>query len=599
MCGFFGVYGRSRGSYSEDKLVTALGTLKHRGPDKTHIWSNENLFLGHHRLIVEGGPESGKQPIVDGDRALAYNGEIYDFDVHTSTTSYSEKKSDSDKLFDLLSKYDVGDVLPKITGMFAFAYADIKKGQLLLVRDRLGEKPLFYSIQRGNIIFASEPKAILDLVPHSKKLDINSLRETLLFGRQYAGRSMYSDIKELRPGSLLTFDLHSGQYVLQQYWSPSSLNYLKFKCRQDFLNNFSETFSRVVGQVCSSDSRLGFYASGGMDSNSLLSEYSILQRESNSRSNFEIFFSDGYDPEYSEKKLLLENIKFIKAKSNINHSVSVSILNQETYLKNFRTLSYYFDEPIMFHLSCQLNSLAELARLQGIKVLVAGEGADEILYGYERFFRSREIAKKIENTELVDLLALGGGKCDAPLIMKMLKTDEDDFDFYRESDVWKMAESLIVEHGFDKAQLLFSQQFRLLGLTRRIDATTSAAGIESRCPFLDRRLVELCNSVDPQWLYDNDEKKSKVPLRTAMADKVCSSILIGKKMGSTSDVIQWLRSDQLFLDVIGAQILKSEPLIDLLDMNYVKKILSDHRVQNADYSALIFKLFSLAEWLKH
>ena len=273
MCGLVGY----SGNFQKDDLISGVAKLNHRGPDDNGIFiDNKNdVGLGHTRLSIQDLSALGHQPMLseDGNIALVFNGEIYNFkELKKDLINKGYKfKSGSDTEVILNLYIDMGlEMLDKLNGIFAFAFYDLRTGEIFLARDRLGIKPLYYSNLEDGFIFASEIKALIDFLPDKKKVDLSSLNKYLSFLWCPGEGTPLENVKKLLPGEALL--IHNGNIKEQWTWFklPIFRNVKASLSKNEAINKTKLLLNQAVNRQLISDVPVGAFLSGGLDSSSIV-----------------------------------------------------------------------------------------------------------------------------------------------------------------------------------------------------------------------------------------------------------------------------------------------------------------------------------------
>ena len=349
MCGFFGIVGQ----YDKERALRALRTLRHRGPDAEGVYEEPGFFLGHQRLYILD--KSAHQPLHDG-AVLAFNGEIYNYkDFHPT--------SDTKAILQAYKRYG-RNFLKHIEGMYALVLWD--GGRLLLARDPFGKKPLYYAKKDKVFIFASEIKAILAYVGGAK-LNQKALSGYLSFGALPNEETFYEDIYKLKPGEVIAFDGQRSSTFLPE--PPPQGGDLETLILQS-------VHKRLQG-----DFEVAALLSGGVDS-SLVS--AIAKKEQGRLATFSIGYKEGRYSELPYARMVAEHI------GSEHHEV---IFGKEDFFATLHSALEHFDEPIGDSASLPLWFLMQEVQRQGFRVVLSGEGGDEIFLGYRQYFEMADLLK--------------------------------------------------------------------------------------------------------------------------------------------------------------------------------------------------------------
>ena len=533
MCGIAGIIGSSA---NIDTVTAMTDRLRHRGPDGAGIWSAPGVVLGHRRLSILDLSHAADEPMVFGEHVLTYNGEIYNHQaLRAELPGPWRSTGDTEVLLHLLARYGKS-CLPKTVGMFAFASWDAGARRLLLARDRLGIKPLYYQLLPDGIAFASELKALLVL--GTPQVDAGALRDYLFHGYVPAPKTIFRGISKLPAGHTLTWE--SGRVSIERYWEPSAE--LGSRTPDDTVELLDELLRTVVPAHMLSDVPVGVFLSGGIDS-SLTTYYLDHPRT----------FSLGFD---ARDRSELEAAR--RAAAHF-HTVHTDMLAPAAdFEQALETIPSIFDEPFADSAAWSNYLIAEFARRE-VTVALSGEGGDEVFCGYPRYWSRVGARSNVLNRALAWALpplgrlatsmqrqayvglpayaaALGG--MTAAQIEDLLDPSwrESDYDylwFYRRfwrEDLAPLARLRWLDLHTDLAE----------GLLTKVDRTSMAHSLEVRPPLLDHRLVEFMLSVDPALLVDERGRRGKLLVRRLMQPRLPPGHLSRPKSGFGLPVHRWL-----------------------------------------------------------
>ena len=534
MCGIAGIIG-SRASVETARSMSQR--LRHRGPDGDGAWSEPGVALAHRRLAILDLSEGGHQPMVHGSQVLTYNGEIYNHEqLRVGLTGPWQSSGDTEVLVHLLEEQG-NACLDRLIGMFAFAAWNTRAQRLLLVRDRLGIKPLYYQILPDGIAFASELKALLVL--GKPEIDRSAVRDFLFHGYVPAPKTIYRGIAKLPAGHTLTWE--QGRISIERYWNPSTT--LVARGGGDTLQELDDLLREVVPAHTLSDVPVGVFLSGGMDS--ALTAYYL-----NTPRTYTLGFDLGKRSETEAARRAAEHLH------TLHLEMTAPLADFEEALERIPGL---FDEPFGDSAAWSNYLIARFARRE-VTVALSGEGGDEIFCGYPRYWSRVGARSTLLNRSLARYLpplsrlassmqrrayvglpayaaALGG--LTALQIDSLLAKDwrEPDYDylwFYRRhwrEDLGPLAQLRWLDLNTDLAE----------GLLTKVDRTSMAHSLEVRPPLLDHRLVEFMLTVDPQLLVDQPRHRGKLLVRQLMEPRLPPGHLTQPKSGFGLPVHGWLR----------------------------------------------------------
>ena len=544
MCGIFGCITIKGKKPDQKKLINAINSLKHRGPDDFGISIFDNLILGHRRLsIIDLTSQAAKQPVVSSNSLLSYNGMIYNFKEikkNLSENSIFLGNSDTEVLAKCLDQFGLTKTLNKIDGMFAFAWFCKKKRELYLVRDPMGEKPLYWAKIQDKVYFSSEMKSFFEIEEFTKKPNLNFIDEYLYTAKISGSNTIYSNIKEVEPGQIITISSRSGSITSRNYFNLENTfnSDNKFSNKLDRLNLYMEEsiFSRTI-----SDVPLGAMLSGGLDSSLILG----YMMKSENIDNINCYHSNVKNRKHSEfnDALLVKNFLTKKYKKKIKLESRVNTFSK--YIDLLLNVTKSFDEPVHFFNSPDLLNMVNLASKDGVKVLLSGEGSDELFFGYDQFINTFNILKQSKSKKSsIEQMYFGGGKHSIDCIKKICAPIKQE---YKMSASWLWLEKNINKHSSENLISMFSQKFRMQMLLQRQDRVVMMCGLEIRVPFLSKKIVQFANSLKLKDKYSNDYNTTKLILKLIAKKKslLPKKIIKNKKIGFNSDMKDWLRQNKM------------------------------------------------------
>lgn len=471
MCGILGVFGPKYGQGS-----IALEKLSHRGPNNTDYWVENNVFLGHKRLSIIDLNERSNQPFFYKDFILIYNGEIYNYrELIIEHSLNVDTKSDTEVLVRMFEKYGE-KCLTYFNGMFAFLLYNKVTKSIFVARDRLGIKPLYYYNKNGNIIFASELTAIVELVK-SKQSEF-SIRQYKKLRTCVNNTTIYEDIFQF-PAAHYSFDLSE----IKRYWDVD-VSFKPYPDDDELLNLLESS----VNYRKISDVAVGCYLSGGLDS-------TILTYLSQPDYTWSVGFKELNEFKWSE--MVSEKLGTLHSQTNVD-------------LKQFyETLDWMIEkrrEPLSVPNEVLIYLMTSFAKEKNT-VILSGEGADELFFGYDRIFTWARNAKILLIEEFDEKYCYGENEDDEVIEFALSNSKGDTV--------------------LEKINYYFFTN-HIQGLLRRLDNATMLCGVEGRVPFLDHRLVDRIAGCSFEWKMG---KSFKEPLKRIFADKIPKEIINRKKVG--------------------------------------------------------------------
>lgn len=609
MCGINGIYHLHPQKKVDEHVLTKMrDTLEHRGPDDKGLYINQNIGLAHRRLSILDTSVGGHQPFRsdDGRYSMVYNGEIYNFKSfypELKTNGFSIKtSSDTEVLLKLFELYGL-QMLPKLNGMFAIAIWDNHLKKLTLIRDRMGVKPLYYSFFNDTVYFASEQKALF-VAGVPLKLDQDGLEE-YVFNRFVAGaNTLYQNVHKVLPGHVLTFE-EGGKTTANRWWNLKSEieNQSPIKNPEEW---FTNTFDDAVKLRMVSDVPVGVMLSGGLDSSSILA--SLHHQGFKDIQTFNIGFKE---KEHNESHLA----KAFAAQ--LEYGFHSRQLEDQNLYDQMIQATYYQDEPLMHLSEPHLLAVSQMAKPK-VKVLLSGEGADELMGGYVRYKalqyptilqsississfdvfsknqRYDKLARYSKIEKKSDLILFNGSNIYPDDIADTYGITNQPKNEYRKL-IYKEAKALY-PGNLRRQALYFDQHTYLCSLLDRNDRCTMGASIECREPFLDPRLIVGLGTLDDKWLFTG--KKWKYILKKSMQQRLPNSILNFKKVGLSAPWGDYITKSPAFKEELQ-EFSKS----DLFQMPYFENIKIEKLVRqlengNNNMTPYIMPLFMMHIWMK-
>lgn len=612
MCGIAGIVTRaSEEPVDRAALQTMLSVSQHRGPDDSDLTIGQGFGLAACRLSIVG-LNNGRQPISneDGSLVLVCNGEIYN---HLELREELERKghrfrTDSDVEVVLHAfEEEPSGFWHRLRGMFAFALWDGRGRQLLLGRDRLGIKPLHYALTPNALVFGSEQKTVLASQLFQPELDPEALNECFSFGYSRAPRTLIKQVRALLPGHWLSYS--QGQVKTGCYWDlsfPHRSSYRTDWRRLQWAEALKEQLQETVHLHLRSEVEVGAWLSPGIDSSVVTSLMSKMVE--GQVPTFSLGFQDRGTDELSQAKLLDEYPQFCLQ----GHRRQF----QPKHLESLPRAIWNREQPSSLGVGVSRSLLSELAASK-VKVVLTGEGADEILGGYpwyrahkffgpvcsllpavlknylgERLIRqgrwsgAGRILQSPPGMNLTRFLAMTGRPGPSSLLAPHLQSNQEPEELATPTDFreWHPMAQL---HYFDIKTRMSNV------IVPTLDLFTMAHSLEARVPFLDHHLVEFCCSIPP-WIKMPGFREKAV-LRQAMKGQLPASILGRRKRGLTAPTKRWLDAPRpdFVNSYLNPQRLRTT---GLFQSKAVERLLAEHDLGRADHSRLLMLVLTTEIW---
>ena len=624
MCGIFGwvSFDVELCDNNLEMARKSVQSMEHRGPDNQGEWISSKVFMGHRRLSIIDLSEDANQPFVsvDGKHILSFNGAIYNY-VELRETLKSQGvvfKTDSDTET-MLAALEVwgDDALLKFDGMFAAAWHDTAKNRHVLMRDPLGQKPLYYSIYEGGVVYASELRALLALPDFHWTIDKSAFRRYLMQGYYALEDTPVVGIKKLLPGHFL--EIKSNAIQCKRYWDSVPGEDILDIGDEEALEEFDQLFQNSCQQAMRADVPYGVLLSGGVDSSLVLQYCKDINPEIRS-------FSVGMsDPEFDESEKAEVVSKFLNVSDR--HSF---LLTDEGVLSAIEGLLQNMDEPHGDPGFVNSYFLAQACRPH-LTVAIGGDGSDELFAGYTPFVGLvgvpvLRILPKFWVSLLKGLIKLipatdgylglrfkldaylGGFPSDDeqrfPLWLSSMEPENLDRLCSPISDgvlsrgqIFKFIKKLLVPSMRKTLQEKFLYFYQKVFLPEFIcmhtDRATMQYSLEARSPFLSRPLIEFANRLPQRMRIRFGERKWL--LKEIMRRRGYPKIIIKqKKQGFTFPVARWLKTT--LRDELNQACNDTERLDDFINMAELKKLRDEHLSGRQNHYRILFNVIVFRRW---
>jgi asparagine synthase (glutamine-hydrolysing) len=619
MCGIVGELNfDSERPVQTERLQWMCRLLEHRGPDDEGIFVDRNFGMGMRRLSIID-LETGKQPVHNEDKSVwvVFNGEIYNYLelrqqlIDKGHDFYS--RTDTEVIVHLYEERGV-DLVSELRGMFGLSLWDRKQRILLLARDRVGIKPVFYRLDTTGLTYASELKALLG--PEcSREINIQALHDFLSYNYIPGPNTVFAGIYKLPAGHRLV--CRDGRVSVDEYWDVRPRAERKVPATEEELSaNLIEHLRDSVRSHLMSDVPLGVFLSGGVDSSAIVALASEITSPVKT-------FSIGFDDKSFNE---LDRARKVSAHFNTDHH---ELVVKPDAIHILPKLVRCFDEPFADSSAVPVYYVAQLARDQ-VKVVLSGEGGDEVFAGYETYsaWKLASLYKRLPRW-------LSAGLIPAAVQRLPVSHKKISFDYKAKRFVdgallppleahfaWKVifsedAKTSLCrswqQNGLQPSLRVFEQHFKAMPqgdvLSRlqyvdmkvylpddilvKVDRMTMAHSLEARVPFLDHLLVEFATSLPSRWKLKGFKKKYL--LKKVLAQLLPKEIIRGRKRGFNVPIPAWLSGplQPLVRDVLSSRHISET---GFLDEHRVEGLLTSHFQKRADYSRQIWGLLILMLW---
>lgn len=595
MCGIFGFVGDA----PLPDLQTCARSLTHRGPDGFGDWVDERrkIYFAHCRLAVIDLSERGSQPMIDPQTGsvIVFNGEIYNYRTLRAELQRAghEFQSDSDTEVFLTAWREWGTAcFSRLRGMFAAAVRDAVNDRIILVRDRIGIKPLYWMRKSDHFGFASEPRALLPLSSVSRTVNSDALASYIAYGYCSGENSVWDDLKKVKPGSFIELDLDSGAVRTESYWQlPTESHRMGINVASEEL---SALLSESVAEHVISDVPLGLFLSGGLDSSAVAM---FASKHSPGVAAVTVDFEDWGSNETEIARLIAEHLRL----QHLTPSVG-----RHQFTNPFEVLSE-FDVPVADTAHFSNDAVCRAIRPHAT-VALSGDGGDELLAGYRWYqqLQFRRVRRRIAFAAERTRRFLGVGR-DWP------EGCEDDWEYYRlltspgfsPENAVRMFPALTTDHfrrlraNFFETTGRSSQQFKRWQLfdfhnylpennLARADRISMAYSLEVRVPLLDHRIVEFAFSLPDKLCVSNGVGKQV--LRRVLAKGLPATVLNHPKQGFSCPVETLWSKSEMIQSVLEGSLIES----DLADGDEIRRFIGSE--QHGTWWYRLWSLVMMEVW---
>jgi asparagine synthase (glutamine-hydrolysing) len=616
MCGICGF------SWNDEALIRKMADrIVHRGPDQEGFFCTDGMSLGFRRLSIIDLSENGSQPMFNEDNTvcLVFNGEIYNFqELRPQLEAKGHRfrsNTDSEVILHGYEEYGI-DVVNHLRGMFGFALYDTVRKRLLLARDRIGIKPLYYTRQNGQLVFGSEIKSILQDPGVERRVNHQALYDYLGFEFVPSPETMFAGISKLPAGHLLVWE--NGRAEVTRYWDLSFRPAAPMPSFAEAVEQLRAHLDTAVKSHLVADVPLGVFLSGGLDSSCLVA---LMRRHISGPLKT---FTIGYeDKTFSE----LDYAQIVADHCQTDHRVLQLDSLKPAYVEE--TL-YHLDEPMTDLSTVPLYLLCKQAR-EHVTVCLSGEGADESFAGYDRFKASRLNARyfsllpKVVRQQLVGRMArLLPDQPQKKGVINMLKRFvegatlpedgqhlrwqyflnrsleaglfQDTFRAQINGDpFWQVREYAGRCDARDQVnrEIYLDMRFMMTdSVLMKVDRMSMASALEIRVPLLEHVLVEFLASLPGDWKLN--KMTTKYIFRAALEGLLPDKIVHRGKQGYSLPVKHLLRGE--LRDYMVERLHDSTVLRETMDMAYIDRLIAEHDARKHNHNHILWALLNVAIW---
>ncbi len=610
MCGFVGFLNTPEAASPETVVKAMADRIVHRGPDDASYYVDQDVSLGFRRLSIID-LEGGRQPILneDGTKVLVFNGEIYNFqslrDDLLKKGHVFKTRTDSETILHGYEEYGK-EILQRLRGMFAFVIWDKEKRELFGARDIFGIKPFYYYDDGKTFLFGSEIKSFLEHPGFHKELDEERIPEYLSYEYIPYENTIFKNVYKLPGAHCLTY--RDGRLKVERYYS------IQYRIEEDkpleyWEEQIQKEFAESVSMHQIADVEVGCFLSSGVDSSYVVKEISKGTKKVKT-------FSVGYTEEkYSELPYAQEFSKTIGVE-NISNKVSA-----DEFFDAVPEIQYMLDEPLPNPSEIPLYFLAQNAR-KYVKVVLSGEGADELFGGYPMYLQgghfaqyARKVPRPVRKLAGAVAKRLPEFKGKHFLIRGAMEpyqrfmranyvfTDPAERQKYLKRPITSKAPEEYSKRYFDQVssldeptqlQYVDMHTWMIYDILLKADRMSMANSLELRVPFLDRKMLELSCRIPSRYRADCQSETTKRALRSAALKELPEKTARMKKLGFPVPLSDWLREDKYYNKVKAA--FQSGVAEKFFVTSELMKLLDDHKEGRAKNMQKIWSFYSFIVW---
>ena len=603
MCGFCGFVNKK--SDKKDILKNMMDKIIYRGPDSDGMYIDEDIALGFRRLSIID-LEEGAQPIFNEDKSkvILFNGEIYNYqDIRKELIEKGHifsTKTDTEVLIHGYEEYGE-ELLNKLRGMFAFAIWDIKEKELVIARDFFGIKPMYYVQKENELYFGSEIKCILEHPNVERKLNIHALQNYLSFQYGVPNETFFEGIYCLPPAHILKYK--DGKIEIKRYWKPE-FNINENLDFDETVEQIDKTFKNSVEAHKISDVEVGCFLSSGVDSSYVATQFKDQKS-----------FTVGFDyDKYNE----IEYAKDLANKIGMEHHHKS--ISDDEYWEILPKIQYYMDQPHADPSCVALYFVSKIAS-EHVKVVLSGEGADELFGGYRIYheplslkktsFIPRPIWKAL--AAIVNVIPVDfKGKSYINRASKTLEerfignanlfSDKEKRKILKNTDGMVKPQEITAKYYEDvkdkddvtKMQYIDINLWMVGDILLKADRMSMANSLELRVPFLDKEVFKLASTL-PQKFKVNDEN-TKYAMRKAALKNMPEEVSKRKKLGFPVPTRVWLKQDKYY-NIVKEEFM-SDTAKEYFNVEEILKLLDAHYKGKKDNSRKIWAIYVFLIWYK-
>ena len=601
MCGFVGFC--SKNVKDKNVIKEMNNQIIHRGPDSDGYYFDKDVNFGFRRLSIIDLHE-GSQPILNesGDTAIIFNGEIYNYqELREDLVAKGYKfktHTDTEVILHGYEEYGEEGILAKLRGMFAFTIWDSKKEKLFGARDHFGIKPYYYALLDGDLLFGSEVKSFLKYPKFKKEVNEKALKHYLVFQYNPLEETFFKGVKKLRPGHYYVYE--NGKMEIKTYYNLT-LDY-KDMTFDEAVGKIEKEVEESVKYHKISDVEVGSFLSGGVDSSYVVA--TALPDKT---------FSVGFDNKGFNETMYAKELSDSLGIKNF-----AKLITPDEFFEGINKVQYYSDEPHANLSSVPLYFLSKLASEQ-VKVVLSGEGADELFAGYneyadalpQRMYRKLPFSLRHKlYLKYKDRKHFRG----QTIILKYGQKVEDRYIGPAEIMTDELANSLVTskyknsETSRDLTKKYYDEVKNMDDVSKRLyldmkmwivedillkaDKMTMANSIELRVPLLDKKMWELARTIPVKHKVHNEI--TKYAFRTAAKNKLPEDWAKRRKLGFVVPFVLWIKEEKYYK--IVKEIFNKDFVSEFFDKDKINKLLDDHFNGITNNGRKVYTIYTFLKW---
>jgi asparagine synthase (glutamine-hydrolysing) len=622
MCGICGIiFKDSQRSVEREVIENMAKNIIHRGPDDEGFYLHRNIGMAVRRLSIVD-LKGGQQPIMneDGSVVVVYNGEIYN---HSDLRKELEKnghrfksRCDTEVLVHLYEEHG-SNLIKYLNGMFAFAIYDKRKNYIIIARDRLGIKPIYYINTDKWILFGSEVKTFLPFPEFESAMDYESLHQYLTFRYVPYPRTIFKKVKKLPPGSMIEISLNTKDLRMSKYWDLNFNNIRENRSLSEAAEELKYLIKDSIKLRLKAEVPLGVMLSGGIDSCAIVS--GIKNASQNTISTFTV----DYDEFGSHNESRFAKLAADKFKTD-HHEIIISF---KDFIMNIEKMVYFMDEVIADPAAVSIYELCQFSR-KFVTVLLSGVGGDELFAGYNIYKEAvyskylSHVPEVLWNSIIIPLYnIMPEGTLGKNFVNRIRRPIEETFlgssfvyGGFSEMEKLNLYEPNFAEHqsGCDPYEIIRKTLSQIKSASKlqkmmyvdtkhwladshlvMMDKMSMANSIELRTPLLDHRLVDFAASLSENFKINSFQ--SKIVFKNAVQSEIPSPILNRAKKGFSTPFDIWVHNyENQLTDLLAS---KNSLINDFLNIKHIIRLISDHKRGIGDCSAKLFTILVLSVWL--